>query len=204
MMYHDANMFRWSVRDDLELRLMEEVQAEEIFALVEHNRRRLRPWLPWVEATEGPENVRHFIRSALTQFAENNGFHAGMWHQGRYAGAVGFHKIDWTNRKVEMGYWIGEEFEGRGFVVASCRALIGYAFAVWKLNRVEIHCAAGNVRSNRVPQRLGFRLDGVMRGAHCLYGEFHDLNYYGMLARDWSRESADGVRRLGNNSVSQS
>jgi ribosomal-protein-serine acetyltransferase len=179
-------MFRCPLREDVELRLMEEPQAEEIFVVVEQNREHLREWLPWVDGTRSPENVRHFIRAALQQFGENNGFHAGIWCGGHYAGAVGFHKIDWTNKKVELGYWIAQEFQGRGFVNLACRQLVNYAFGTFRLNRVEIHCGVGNVRSNRIPQRLGFQLDGKMRSAMLLHGKYHDLNYYGMLAADWT------------------
>ncbi len=37
---------------------------------------------------------KNFIRSTLKQFAENNGFQAGIWHEGRLAGVVGYHAID--------------------------------------------------------------------------------------------------------------
>ena len=171
---------------------MEEPQAEEIFEQVERNRERLREWLPWVDGTKSPDNVRHFIRTALQQFGENNAFHAGIWYEGHYVGAAGFHKIDWLNKKVELGYWIAQGFEGRGFVGLACRQLCNYAFGTLGLNRVEIHCATGNLRSNRIPQRLGFHLDGTMRGAQLLYGKFHDLNYYGMLAAEWNEADNAG------------
>lgn len=162
---------------------MEDRHVEEIFALVDRNREHLRPWLPWA-AAPAIENTRDFIRKALEQFAANDGFHAGIWVDGKYAGGAGFHKIDWTNRKVELGYWIGREYEGRGLVTLACRSLIAHAFSEWKLNRVEIRCAADNTRSNEVARRLNFRLDGTLRDGHLLYGRYHDLHIYSMLASE--------------------
>ena len=47
------------------------------------------------------------------------------------------------------------------------------------MERIEIRCAPGNLRSNRIPQRLGFRLDRVeVRGEQLSDGEFVDLNIY--------------------------
>jgi len=42
-------MFSIKIRDDLELGLLEQRHAEELFALVDHNREYLREWLPWVD-----------------------------------------------------------------------------------------------------------------------------------------------------------
>lgn len=177
-------MFARIIREGVELRLVEDRHAEEIYALVERDRLHLRTWLLWADAAD-IEKTRGFVRMALEQFAANNGFHAGIWVDGKYAGGTGFHKIDWTNRNVELGYWLGSEYEGRGLVTLACRYMIGHAFHEWKINRVEIRCATKNERSNAVPRRLNFKLDGTLREAHLLHGQFHDLNIYGMLAREW-------------------
>lgn len=169
---------------------MEESHAGEIFAVVDRERARLSEWLPWVAATTEPEHTRQFIRRALDQFASNEGFHAGIWCAGRYCGAAGFHRIDWVNSKVEIGYWIASEFQGRGIIHGSCRAIILHAFAEWKLNRVEIRCATGNARSNAVAAKLGFQLEGTLRDGQLLNGRFWDLRVYGMLAREWPGSAA--------------
>ena len=184
-------MFRLPLRDGVELRLVEERQADAIFTAVEQNRDYLREWLLWVDATTGAQPVVEFIRKALHQFAENRGFAAGIWAAGRFIGSVGFHNIDWVNRKVEMGYWLDREQQGKGIMHDACRVMIQHAFEELKLNRVEIRCALGNGSSNRVAQRLGFRLDGTLRGANLLYGEYHDLNIYGLLASEWEERNQE-------------
>jgi ribosomal-protein-serine acetyltransferase len=54
-----------------------------------------------------------------------------------------------------------------------------------ELNRVEIHCAAGNAKSRALAERLGFKLDGTMREGHFLHGKYHDLLIFAVLKRDW-------------------
>lgn len=178
-------MFTRVIGEGVELRLMEERHVEEIYAVVERSRSHLRPWLLWADRTS-VDQIRGFVRTALEQFASNDGFHAGIWVEGKYAGATGFHKIDWANLRVELGYWLEPEYEGRGLATLACRYLIEHAFREWKLNRVEIRCATGNGRSNAVPKRLNFTLDGTLRDGQLLYGQFHDLNVYSMLAREWT------------------
>ncbi|MGH7179120.1 MAG: GNAT family N-acetyltransferase, partial [Tepidisphaeraceae bacterium] len=59
-------------------------------------------------------------------------------------------------------------------------------FDQWKLNKVEIRAATQNVRSRRVPERLGFTMEGTLRQVNKLADGFHDLVVYGMLASEWT------------------
>lgn len=45
--------------------MLEPRHADELFALEERNRDRLRRWLPWVDGTKSAEDVRTFIRQSL-------------------------------------------------------------------------------------------------------------------------------------------
>ena len=107
-------MFRATIRTDLELRLLEERHAAEVFALVNQDRAYLRQWLPWVDSTLTADDSVAFIRAALEQFAAGDGITAGMWHRKRFAGVIGTQKIQKFNHKVELGYWLGEASQGQG------------------------------------------------------------------------------------------
>jgi len=178
-------MFSAPFRDGFELRLLEERHAPALFKVVERERAHLREWLPWVDATKSEEDSLSFIRSVLEQFVTNHGFAAGVWNGERLAGTVGLHRIDWLNRRVEIGYWLAREFQGRGVMTDACRAVVTHLFRELDLNRVEIRCAVGNTKSSAIPSRLGFTLDGTLRDAQFVNGRHHDLLVFGMLKRDW-------------------
>lgn len=178
-------MFHAAIRDDVELRLIEEHHTEEVFRVTDLNRRYLRRWLPWVDSVKSPEDTRAFIRSSLQQFAENAGFQAGIWVRKQFAGVVGHHRIDRLNRRVELGYWIAEGFQGRGIMTDACRYVVRHAFGEYLLHRVEVRCAAGNRKSQAIPERLGFTQEGTLRQAEWLYDHYVDLVIYGMLASEW-------------------
>jgi ribosomal-protein-serine acetyltransferase len=182
-------MFRAAIRPDLELRLLEERHAPEVFALVNEDRAYLRQWLPWVDSTLMVDDTVAFIRAALEQFATGDGITAGIWHRGHLCGVIGTHKIQKLNRKVELGYWLGESSQGQGIVTDCCRAMITHLFIDHGLNRVEIHCAVSNSKSAAVPRRLGFQLEGTLRDANLAGGRFHDLYVFGMLKKDWPCET---------------
>ena len=160
--------------------------ADELFRVTDRNRTYLRQWLPWLDNITRPEDTRAFIRAARAQASQNNGTQLALRLDGRIAGIVGHHQIDWRNRLTSVGYWVSEPHQGRGLVTAATRALVNHAFGEARLNRVEIRCAVGNYKSRAIPERLGFRREGLLRDAEWLYDQFVDHIVYGMVARDWA------------------
>lgn len=177
--------FPLAAGDDVELDLLAESQAEELFALVDGNRAYLRQWLPWLDQNTEVEHTRGFIRATREQHAQRNGFACGIRLRGTLAGVVGVHGIDWPNRKTSVGYWIAQDHQGRGIVTRACRALLPCLFDELGLNRVEIGCAKGNTKSAAIPERLGFVREGLLRQPEWLYDHFVDHVVYGLLASEW-------------------
>ncbi|WJY27107.1 GNAT family N-acetyltransferase [Sporosarcina trichiuri] len=178
-------MFVMKVSETVSLKLLEQEDAEELFQTVHSSRGHLREWLPWVDGALSPESYRPVITMWLQQFAGHDGFQAGIVVDGELAGMVGFHTINWTNRSTSIGYWLADGHQGKGVMTAAVGALLDYAFTVYKLNRVEIRCGTENLKSRAIPERLGFRLEGIQRDGEFLYDHFHDLAVYSMLAADW-------------------
>ncbi len=110
---------------------------------------------------------------------------AGIWRGARLAGVAGLHPVDWPNRQSALGYWIGPEHEGQGLVTLACRALLHMAFKEYGLHRMELRAATGNARSRAVAERLGFTLEGVVRGAEWLYDHYVDHAVYSLLEQEW-------------------
>jgi ribosomal-protein-serine acetyltransferase len=181
-------MFYADIGNQATLRILEEQHAAQLFALVDANRSHLRAWLPWLDNNTSVEASRSFIRHSLQQFANNDGFQAGIWQGDAMAGVIGYHTLDWANRKTDIGYWLGVAFQGHGLMTRATRTLVNHAFGELGLNRVEIRCAVGNSRSCAIPQRLGFRQEGVLRQIEWLYDHFVDHVVYGMLASEWPCE----------------
>jgi ribosomal-protein-serine acetyltransferase len=64
-------------------------------------------------------------------------------------------------------------------------AVLDHAFGELHLNRVEIRVAPDNRRSRALPERLGFREEGVLRQAERHGEHYGDLTVYSMLAHEW-------------------
>lgn len=182
-------MFVFRVDDEIELGLLEERHAEEVFALVDANRQHLRQWLPWVDADESANEVKEYICKMRLRFAGFSALVTGIWYQGRLVGSIGFVNIDLNSRLAEIGYWIDAQAQGHGIMTRACRALINYAFDDLELNRIVIRCADGNRKSRAIPERLGFKLEGQLRQTIWLYDRFWDAMIYGLLASEWNAQN---------------
>jgi ribosomal-protein-serine acetyltransferase len=156
-------MFRYKIEDNIELRLLEERHAEEIFSLLEQNRSHLQAEPTWLNDQLSLNDAKEYIRVGLERFAVNNGLRAGIWLQDNLAGIVSLHNLVWVDRKASLGYWLGASFQGQGLVTKACGILINHSFSELKLNRLEIQCAPDNNRSRKIAERLGFTQEGVLR-----------------------------------------
>lgn len=178
-------MFSWEIDETISLELLESRYTEELFQLTDENRDFLGRWLPWVDAVHEPDDTAKFINESQQQWKDNLGFQAAILFEGRLAGVIGHHNIDWTNQKTSLGYWLGKSYQGQGIITKCCRSIVTHAFEELNLHRVEIHCAADNDRSRAVPERLGFREEATLRQAARLNEQFVDLVVYAALSDSW-------------------
>ena len=108
-------MLRHQLPGGYALRLLEESDAEEFYGLIAPIARTCARWMPWAPGTSVPEDVLPFIRSTRQQIADNDGMQTVILDpDGRIAGMVGVHGIDWANRKTTIGYWLAGEHQGSG------------------------------------------------------------------------------------------
>lgn len=194
------DQFKLRVRNNLELELMSDSHARELFELTDRNREYLRQWLPWLDSNKYLQNTIDFIKYSKKQYEENSSLQLCIRYEGELAGVIGFHKVDWLNHSTGIGYWLSSDRQGRGIMTASCGCLLDYAFRNLGMNRVEIRCATGNTRSRAIPERLGFKEEGTVRQAEWLYDHYVDHVVYSMLRDEWCEknppESREGSRRV--------
>lgn len=169
----------------LGLRPLKTADAPELHALIEANRDYLARWVPWAAAQQLPDTEK-FIAETQEQLARNDGFQVCLAPEGLIIGMVGFHAVSWGNRSTSIGYWLAENHQGRGIMTTAVRALVAHAFDEWNLHRIEIHCAPANHRSRAIPERLGFREEGVLREAERIGRRYLDGVVYGLLDREWT------------------
>lgn len=178
-------MYKAKIDSQTYLAILEPRHADELYALIDKSRERIGQWLAFPSQTNQVEDTHSFIEKSLKRLAENNGYWAGIWYKNEIAGSIGFLYIDWEAKKTEIGYWLGNEFTGKGLAAKSVKQFIGHAFNDLDLRKVEINAASRNVKSRSIPERLGFTQEGVIRSYEYLNEEYHDRVIYGLLKEEW-------------------
>ena len=174
---------RIDVTDDVHLRLLEDADAEELYGLIEADRAYLAEWLPWA-AGQTLEATANFIRRTRKQLEDNDGFQGALVLGGRIVGAGGVIGIDWEARKTGIGYWLAEEHQGRGLMTRAVQAVTDHACDELELTRVEIQVGKDNLKSRAIPERLGFRQEGVLREFERVGYRYLDIVVYSLLASE--------------------
>ncbi|HSP21558.1 MAG TPA: GNAT family protein [Planococcus sp. (in: firmicutes)] len=181
-------MFIHKIDNELSLKLVELGDTQRIFELTEGSRSYLKEWLPWLDFTTELKDTEDFIKASRGNYAEGKTLNAAILFNGEIVGLGGFNNINPANKTAYIGYWLGQEYQGKGIMTRVARALTDYALNDLKLNKVEIRAAAGNVKSRSIPERLGYVEEGTIRRAESLYGHFVDHVVYGMLAEEWDKK----------------
>ncbi|PRY43788.1 GNAT family N-acetyltransferase [Umezawaea tangerina] len=103
---------------------------------------------------------------------------------GRPVGEIALKDLDPHNRSAELVCWTGAGHRGRGIATEAAGAVIRFGFGGVDLHRISYRHAVDNVSSQRVAEKLGFTLEGRLRGAQSVQGEQHDLLIWSRLETD--------------------
>ena len=159
-------------RIDTERLILRSARADDAQALnaaVLESLAELRGHMPWAQTeptlvqTEADcrrMQAKFLLREDLSWFMFERAADGGA---GGFIGGTGLHRIDWTVRRFEIGYWCRTGRQRCGFVTEAVRALARFAFERLQARRVEIRMDDDNARSWQVAQRAGFALEGVLR-----------------------------------------
>ncbi len=87
---------------------------------------------------------------------------------------------------AELGYWLAEDYWGKGLATRAVRLLVDYGFTRLGLARIEARVRTTNVPSLRVLEKNGFTREGVLRSALTRDGVRYDAVVLGRLAREYA------------------
>lgn len=106
---------------------------------------------------------------------------------GKHVGNVTLNRIDRVRGTADTGLMIGEKsFWGRGYAYEAWFLLIDYAFRELRLRKIIAGTFAPNEASLAVLRKLGFRVEGVLRGEARVDGEFVDVVKLGMFENEFA------------------
>jgi [ribosomal protein S5]-alanine N-acetyltransferase len=121
-----------------------------------------------------------FINKAHNDFESLSALHFAIEYKGMsdhrnnnpvFVGSIGLKNIDLTNKKADLGYWVGEKYWGRGIATECIRLIIDYAFSSCGLELREIiaYVFSENKASIRALEKNGMKNKGEVN-------EYHELS----------------------------
>ncbi|MCP4580951.1 MAG: GNAT family N-acetyltransferase [candidate division Zixibacteria bacterium] len=129
------------------------------------------------------EDAIEFIKANRERYRKKKsyGFSIADKTTNEVIGGVGLHKLDIEDAKAELGYWLARRKWGRGIAAEAVYLISKFAFNKLKLHRVYACTFKENFASQRVLEKCGFTLEGVLRDAMRKRGRYHDEMLYGLL-----------------------
>lgn len=146
----------------------------------------LRPWEPDV-STSGLNRPAYRARlSRLKKLVQQDrAFPFHIFRDTTLVGACNITHIErGTAQSARLGYWIGEQYTGRGFARGSVKAASEFCFSGLGLHRVEAAVQSDNLASIKVLQVSGFTYEGTAIGLLKINGAWRDHDIYARLSGD--------------------
>ncbi|QOX65691.1 GNAT family N-acetyltransferase [Anoxybacterium hadale] len=127
------------------------------------------------------ENARQFIEFCMNT-PENKQVNRAIFYENQAIGGIGLTLGEDVNTKsAEIGYWLAEEYWGKGIVTDAVKEMCRFAFEELNLARVYAAVYAYNKGSCKVLEKCGFVMEGVLRKSVFKNGQFFDACMYSLI-----------------------
>ncbi len=145
-------------------------------------------WKLWYTAIPSPDGMAAEIERRLALQAVGSMLpFATRDATGRVVGMTTYMHLDAANRRLEIGStWTAASVQRSPFNTDCKRLLLGHAFETLGCIAVEFRTHFFNQQSRRAIERLGAKLDGVLRShQHATDGSLRDTCVYSIVAAEW-------------------
>ena len=141
----------------------------------------LRDGLPY-PYTE--QDGKDFI-SAMLSADENETFAFVTYVDNTVIGSIGIFRQENIHRQTaELGYYIAEEYWGKGIMTEAVRQICEYVFRESDIIRIYAEPFVYNIASCRVLEKAGFQYEGTLRSNAVKNGKVMDMKMYSLLKEE--------------------
>ena len=142
----------------------------------------LRDGLPY-PYTE--QDGKEFI-SAMLSADENETFAFAITVDNMVIGSIGIFRQGNIHRQTaELGYYIAEEYWGKGIMTEAVKQICEYVFGDSDIIRIYAEPFAYNIASCRVLEKVGFQYEGTLRSNAVKNGKVIDMKMYSLIKEEY-------------------
>lgn len=144
--------------------------ATKLFKTIDAQREYLAQWLVWVDKYNRPEELYSYMKRAAD--VKNGAYYIVI--DGNIVGSVGLEVLSEVHKTAEVGYWLSQEYTGRGIMTKAVNLLVNYGFDVIGFNRIVLLANTGNLPSTAVAERTGFVQESIAKNSFVIRDEIRD------------------------------
>lgn len=133
------------------------------------------------------ENWKAFLEFAVNN---NNILYLAIDIQGEAVGGIGITpKKDYMQKNAELGYWLSEEYWGKGIITEAIKEIVKLAFEKFDIVRIYATPFERNYASHKVLEKVGFKLEARFSKIVYKNGEMLDKLVYSIRRHDVTSEN---------------
>lgn len=137
----------------------------------------LRDGLPYPYTEKDASDYINFILTS----DPNGTFAYAVDVDGKAVGSIGaFRQQNIHSRTAELGYYLAEEYWGRGIMTEAVMLLCGKIFAETDILRIFAEPFSHNIGSRRVLEKAGFKFEGILKNNAVKNGKVLDMAMYAL------------------------
>jgi [ribosomal protein S5]-alanine N-acetyltransferase len=149
----------------------------------------LSKYLSW-SAHKDRAETEAWITAAVERRTNGTGMVWSIVIDGKACGVIGLDGIKWEFRawridRAELGYWLGIPHWSKGYMTEAAFAATKWAFDALGLHKVTIGCIEGNVASQKIIERIGYRFLAKLEDDVWRDNRWWPHRRYEMLASEW-------------------
>ncbi len=128
---------------------------------------------PWISPPTNSMLFKYYLQRINRE--DHEGFAICRHMDKRIVGAININNIvRGSFQSASLGYYVGAQFQGEGYMGEGLQLLVNYAFNTMGLHRLEANIQPENIRSQRLVERCGFRKEGYSKGFLFINGAWRD------------------------------
>ena len=148
-------------------------------------------WLFTTIQINTAEDFRQYFDTAILEKQQKKSYPFAYYNKRtqQYVGCTRYGNIDFTNKKLEIGWtWLAPSMQGTGFNKHCKFLLLSYGFKQLQLNRIELKTSHLNLKSQNAMLKIGAVREGVLRN-HMVNqdGTKRHSHFFSFIIEEWAQ-----------------
>jgi RimJ/RimL family protein N-acetyltransferase len=142
-----------------------------------------------------PTEAKKFIKKIQEEMRIKKGYEFGieLIKTRELIGTVNLLNINYKNKNSDVGLWLSKKYWGKGFSREALSIILEFGFKKLKLVKIQARVLSGNIRSQKLLEKYGFKLEGRLRKKTYFREKWHDDLMYGILVTEFKKTEKQGI-----------